>query len=301
MFNKPNTMLGSGLFLCEQLFSQKVKITSPYIMPDALEKVDGTSGQETAAFVARIGQSPRVFLLYQPTLNTYAGKLVEVARMIKESAYDIVLCPMRGARMPGVQAALVCQTEPFRPFDGSDMAQQFNDERILADLRRLTRETPKSSDQRKIGVLDTAVGGDSCRQMARLLRQLNDQGKEQWVVTFHLVHADGRIPPRAGQAYSSGNKQLIIRIHYHEVTDLLIEDEARLLGYDVSRGGGQSHIVPYQQDGQILLYGPEEAALYRRAPLDESMLALVGREIMNLILTMPDIKPVNLDYWPYGS
>ncbi len=300
MFNRPGTILGSGMFLCEQLYSQPVNITSPYIKPAALEKVDGAVGQETSGFVVRTRESPNVFPVYQPTLVTYAGKLVEVARIFKEGAYDIVLCPMRGARMPGMQADLVCQTEPFRPFDGSDMAQRFNDERILTDLCRLIRDVAKAGEQRQIGVLDTAVGGDSCRHMARLLRQLNDEGKEQWGVTFHLVHADGRVPPRASEAYSYGNRQFIVAIHYHGVTHLLIEDEARLLGYDVIRGGGQSHIVPYQKDGQILLYGPDGATLYRKAPLDESMLALVSREMMNLILTMPDIKPVNLDHWPYG-
>ena len=43
-----------------------------------------------------------------------AAKLVEVSRLIKESAYDIVLCPMRGARLAGLQADLVCSTEPVQ-------------------------------------------------------------------------------------------------------------------------------------------------------------------------------------------
>jgi hypothetical protein len=41
--------------------------------------------------------------------------------------------------------------------------------------------------------------------------------------------------------------------------------------------------------------------LFRRAPLDETMIALVSKEILELIQPMPDIMPGNLDYWPYGS
>jgi hypothetical protein len=46
---------------------------------------------------------------------------------------------------------------------------------------------------------------------------------------------------------------------------------------------------------------PAKTKLYHRAPLDETMISLVSKEIMDLIQRMPDIKPVNLDYWPYGA
>jgi hypothetical protein len=34
-----------------------------------------------------------------------------------------------------------------------------------------------------------------------------------------------------------------------------------------------------------------------RAPLDETMIAIVSREIQKRIQQMPDIKPLNLDLW----
>ena len=67
-----------------------------------------------------------------------------------------------------------------------------------------------------------------------------------------------------------------------------------------TRGAGQSHIRPFQQEGQIMIYGKDAAKLLPKAPLDETMISLIGKEMMGLILTMPEIKPVNLDYWPYG-
>jgi hypothetical protein len=130
-------------------------------------------------------------------LSRYAETLVEVSRVIKESAYDVVPCPMRGARMPGLQGNVVCQSEPFEPFEGTDMAQKFNDQRILSDLRRLIHKRPDARKSRNIGVLDTAVGGDSCGELARLLRRLNEEGKERWSVRFHLIDAEGRQPRRA--------------------------------------------------------------------------------------------------------
>jgi hypothetical protein len=157
-----------------------------------------------------------------------------------------------------------------------------------------------AAEQRKIGVLDTAVGGDSCRAMARLLRQLNDEAVQAWSVQFHLIYGADRYPSRATEAYSSGGKLFQVDVVYHEVASLLIEDEPGLLGYDVNRGSGQSNIVRFRQEGQILVCDTQGATLFRKAPLDETMIALVGREMAKLIQTMPDIKPVNLDYWPYG-
>ena len=62
------------------------------------------TGPQADAFVARTKQSQGVFSVSQAVLTRYAQKLVEVARIIKENTYDIVLCPMRGARMPGLQS-----------------------------------------------------------------------------------------------------------------------------------------------------------------------------------------------------
>jgi hypothetical protein len=293
MFNTPYTHVGSGLFVCEQLFTQPITITSPFIKDSApIMPVEQVDAWEVDFFVNRMKREPNVYRMRQDVVKQYATKLIEVARIIKESAFDIVLCPMRGARMPGLQADLVCQTELFSPFDGADMAKGINDDRILGELR--------AGDERKIGVLDTAVGGDSCCAMARLLRQINDEAKQRWSVVFHLIYGDGKYPSRSTGAYSFRTKNFDVAIQTHEVTSLLIEDEPGMLGYSVVRGMGQSYIQPFQQEGQIMTYGKEGAKLLPNAPLDETMISLVGREMMNLILTMPDIKPVNLDYWPYG-
>jgi hypothetical protein len=300
LFKTPGTHIGSGLFICDQIFARSITITSPFIKSSApIEPAERVDPPEVDSFMNQLKKDRHIYRIQREVLTGYASKLIEVARIIKESAFDIVFCPMRGARMPGLQADLVCQTEPFSPFDGSDMAKEMNDNRILGDLRRLLSELP-ASEERKIGVLDTAIGGDSCYAMARLLRQLNEEAKQKWIVTFHLIYGDGRFPSRATGAYSFQTHAFKVAIQYHQVSSLLIEDEPGMLGYSVNRGAGQSYIVPYQQDGQIVIYGKDGATLFRNAPLDETMISLVGKEMMDLILTMPDIKPANLDYWPYG-
>jgi hypothetical protein len=50
-----------------------------------------------------------------------------------------------------------------------------------------------------------------------------------------------------------------------------------------------------------MVYGHNKVTTYRKAPLDETMIALLAKEIMNQIQTIPDIKPVNLEDWPYGA
>lgn len=300
MFNRPDAILGSGLAIAESYLSGALRFTYPYVKPGTLEVVQAVTGSAVNSFVAGFNKAPNVIAVHEPTLSTYAGKLFDIAYSIKASAYDIVLCPLRGARMAGVHVDLVCETEPVRAFDGSDMAQRTNDERILGELHRLIWDLPLRSERRELAVLDTAKGGDSCREMTRLLRQLHERRQEQWAVTFHLIHAEGQQPPRARQAFDFRCDTFAVTITYHPVTELLIEDEAKLLGYDIVRGGGQSRIIPFQQDGQILLYGLREAKLFRAAPLDESLLALVSDLMAEHMLTMPDIKPVNLDHWPYG-
>ncbi len=119
-------------------------------------------------------------------------------------------------------------------------------------------------------------------------------------MTFHLIYGEGKYPSRSTGAYSFRTKTFEVVIQTHEVTSLLIEDEPGMLGYSVTRGAGQSYITPYQHEGQIMIYGKKGATLFRNAPLDETMIGLVGQEMMKLIQMMPDIKPVKLDYWPYG-
>lgn len=299
MFDPPQTLVGSGLWIAPPLVYKSVEISSPYVQPSApIEPECSMVGvAETSRYVDAMKRERSPFIIKQRVLTAYASKILEVARILKESGYGIILCPLRGARLPGMQAGVICQTQSFRAFDGTDLSRATNDDRILRVLRQLITEQPRTDETRKIGVLDTAIGGDSCRAFSRLLRQLNDEAKEPWHVYFHLLHEEGRLPTRANQAYCNQSATFHICISYHAVRSLLIEDEAGLLGYGVARGGGESRVVRYQQDGQVLLVEDDKATLFRAAPLDETVISLVATEIMNLIQSQPDLTRIDLNYW----
>jgi hypothetical protein len=299
MFDPSQTFVGSGLWFAPPLVYKAVEISSPYIPPSApIEPEYSIAGRaETSRFVDVMKRERSPFIIKQRVLTAYASKIFEVARILKESGFGIILCPLRGARLPGMQADVICQTQSFRAFDGTDLSRGTNDHRILVVLRQLIAEMTRTDDTRRIAALDTAIGGDSCREFTRLLRQLNDESKEPWHVHFHLLHEEGRPPTRANQAYGYQSATLKISISYHAVRSLLIEDEASLLGYGVARGGGESRVVRYQKDGQVLLIEDDKATLFRSAPLDETVISLVAREIMNIIQSQPDLVPIDLDFW----
>jgi hypothetical protein len=232
------------------------------VPPTLLKIADCVEG---APAVAKLKKSTGVFTVSEPVLIQYADKLVAVARILKENSYDVILCPLRGARMPGLQAELVGNSNAFSAFDGTDMGAGLNEKRILDDLRRLIFEKEPSPHPRRIAVLDTARGGDSCRELARLLYEVNYyEREEEWIVDFDLIHAAERRPPRAYQAYRYGFGQMQIAIFYHAVQSLLIEDEPALLPFGAKPHYTLNSKVVATSDGDTLIplcSGHETASL----------------------------------------
>jgi hypothetical protein len=54
VFNQPTTIVGSGLFVCEALRFQPVKITAPYVKSAQLEPIDQETGSQADLFVDRL-------------------------------------------------------------------------------------------------------------------------------------------------------------------------------------------------------------------------------------------------------
>lgn len=299
MFDMNDSPIPSGIYLCQPLVLQATQITNPFF-PGAspVEAQEVAMGKDAESLYASAKQAPTFFVVNRPIVMDYAVELVRAARLIREREYDLVLCPLRGARLPGLQARVMSDNaDTFRPFDGTGMAQGSNDERILREVREIIFSTPVRSDPRKVGVLDTAKGGDSCHSLARLLSTLNQEAGQDWLVRFHLLHAADRTPPRASQAYSFGSRTFEVEIDFHPVANLLIEDEPALLGYDISREGSQSSSHRLQQDGHILYRDKERAILFREAPLDETMIGIVTNEISQHIQGLPDAQLIDPDRW----
>lgn len=299
MFDMNNSPIPSGIYLCQPLVLQTIQVTNPFF-PGAspVEPQEIAVGEDAKKLYASAKQSQDCFVVNRPIVMDYAVELVRAARLIREREYDLVLCPLRGARLPGIQARVMADNaDNFRSIDGTGMAQGSNDARILRELREIIFSTPGKSEPRQLGVLDTAKGGDSCHNMARLLSLLNKESEQEWGVRFHLLHAADRTPPRATQAYSYGSQTFQVEIDYHPVADLLIEDEPALLGYDITRQGSQSFSHRLQQDGSILYRDREKATLFRKAPLDETMIGIVTDEVSHHIQGLPDAQLIDPERW----
>jgi hypothetical protein len=303
-FEQPVTVIGSGAYCFERLiqgrtYQPPIEMTGPCVTPwSTLQPERYESGPGIDLFVSEMKKRPDVFSVQQNTLSDYAQTIVQVARVIKESQYDVILCPLRGARHPGLHANIMCKNEPFSPFDGAHLAQGENDGRILDDLRRIVTGLSTSAKPLKISVLDTAVGGDSCREFARLLSLLNGQLKGRWAVDFHLIYGAEKFPRRSWDAGGYTSETLKINVKHHEVTNLLVEDEVRMLGYDLAEDGSGTRIVRVSHLGQIMVYNSTEAKVFKEAPFDEMMVAIVGAEIADELRTLPEVRPVNLDQQP---
>jgi hypothetical protein len=107
-----------------------------------------------------------------------------------------------------------------------------------------------------------------------------------------------KFPRRSWEACNYSSETLSINIQHHKVTNLLVEDEVRALGYDLVQGSEGTYIVRVSQVGQIMVYNSTEAKVFQEAPFDEMMIAIVGAEVADEIRTLPDVTPVNLDPEP---
>jgi len=299
MFDQPSNYIPSGIYLFAPLVCNTISLANPfYYGASPVEPEERATGENAKSLIMFQKDKPSCFLVHKSVVMDYAAELVRAVRMIKEMDYQLILCPFRGARMPGIQARVMSDNaDLFKPFDGTGMGRGVNDERILNELDAIFSRSPIQTGSRKIGVLDTAIGGYSCCGLARLLGTLNEQTDQQWTIGFHLLHSVNRRPPHADEAKRFQTSRFSLYIYYHSVADLLIEDEPLLLGYDTKQteSGLISHRL--QSDGQILYAGQDDVTLYRRAPPDEIMIGIVGEEISRQIHSLPDARLVDPNYW----
>src|SRR5262245_19007272 len=80
-------------------------MTGPCITPwSTLQPQRYEPGPSIDLFVAEVKNRADDFSVQQNILSDYAQTIVHVARIIKEGQYDVILCPLRGARHPVLQA-----------------------------------------------------------------------------------------------------------------------------------------------------------------------------------------------------
>lgn len=298
MFDTPGNYVPSGIYLAPPLLAYAVNITNPFFRENSpLVIVEMAHGDDSPKLVEKLKKQPQIYQVQRALIHDYAEKLVGAARIIKESDYDLVLCPLRGGRLPGLQARIICNDmQLFRPFDGTNLSRGGNDKRAMEDLRNIIADGAVLPS-RKIAVLDHAKGGNSCDALARLLGLINADTTEKWTVDFFLLHPSDHRPSRASNAYSYQTVKYGVQVFLHPVSSLLVEDEDALLGYEVQQAGENSYSSRLQIEGQLLLIEPGKTTLLKAAPLDETLIAVVGEEIGNVIAGIEDVTLVDPDYW----
>lgn len=300
VFETPNDYIPSGVWLAPALvgFTTSTKISNPFYQSNSRNQIETIEfGDGALKLIESSLNKQGVYRVQKTQVSDYASRLVNVARMIKESNHDLVLCPLRGGRLPGLQAQIICDDPNlFHPFDGTDMSRGTNDNRISEELRAILSDNRFSKNLR-IAVLDHAKGGDSCKAMSRLLSQINATTQNTWMVDFYLLHQADHNPERSGHAYGYQNKRFRVQVLKIAVEGLLIEDESALLGYQVSRSDRGTYSQRLQVDGRLLIIESDKATLLKPSQIDEVLIGVVGEEIGNAITQISDAKLVDPDYW----
>lgn len=298
LFDTPPNLVPSGVYLARPLVvhTAAISITNPFFVSNSPVQIEqSATGDEAKKLANSCEGDPNVIVVNRPIVMDYSVELIRVSRIIKESQYDIVLCPLRGARLAGLQSRLICDDENFFPFDGTDMSRGARDEEIETVLRE--RILGDTKDRRSIGVLDHAKGGYSCEALTRRLKEVHEHTGEHWDVTIHLMHPADSQPIFARKAYEHQSSTFVVQVRYYPVSDLLVEDEDKLLGYGVKVSQDRVESFRLETRGQILYRDDQFASLMKPAPLDQTLFGVVSNEVGNTLSGMEDVALVEPDYW----
>jgi hypothetical protein len=299
LFDIPVGMVPSGEYMATPLVvhTASVSITNPFFSSNSPVKVEQFwDGDRSGNLIDACKRNPDIVVVNRPLVLDYSAELIKAARVIKELDYDLVLCPLRGARLAGVQSSLICDNpDNFAAFDGTDMSRGNRDDEIKNALRDILLASPSS--RRTIGVLDHAKGGHGCEALTRLLSEIHSETDEEWGVDFHLMHAVENHPSKANKAYQHRSTTFQVQQYFYPVTDLLVEDEDKLLGYGVHKVSDTTESFRFESEGQILYVDGHNASLLQRAPLDKTLFGLVANEVGHTIAKSDDMTLIVPDYW----
>ncbi|HEV3313118.1 MAG TPA: hypothetical protein VG815_21620 [Chloroflexota bacterium] len=290
------TPCGSGVFQGMTVLGLgDQKIRSTFVEQNSpLQEKEQFWGLDADKFVAEAMKQPATYVVPKLHIMSYSERIVQIARMIKERRYDIVIAPLRGAALAGRQLEPMCAPYAVESIDAGDMGRGLNHDRIARDLQDAICDKPKRNERRLIGVVDTAVGGHSCLALTEILRSLQSKANDPWYVGFHLLHAASRTPNVNSVRSLPKSEWFEVEVRLHPVEDLIAEDKNAFLGSELVREPGWSRVVQYRTDGTIVVYeSGVRAVVYQEAALDDVLVALVARENIEEINTL-QLTPIDL-------
>lgn len=295
----PTNYAPSGEYICAPTLLSTVSIANPFYLRDSPLSIDDVGiGRQGDLLQEKMREDRDAVFVTKSALRSYSDRIVGIARHFKEKDYGLVLCPLRGGRMPSVQVATMCEaSDKFAAFDYADGAQGQNDKRIINDLLGILDPLGRE-DLRQVAVLDAAKGGNGATELSRIL--YDDVFPElggQWECDFHLLYADDRDPPSTSRVYGHRTKAISFDVQHHPVSSLLVEDQEALLGYKIVRDENGSQVHPLRAEGQLVVVDENEATVYAKNPLDQVVIGAVGGEIKEALDRLNDARLNDPSYW----
>lgn len=281
----------SGEFICGPILANTIAINNAYFPHDSpLTVKEYAYGRDAVKLYDACGSTPHILRVNREHFTEYASQIVKGVRIVNEMSYDVVLFPLRGVRNVAVQATVMSpDNSNYWAIDGTQMWNSHNDQRIQGDLRSILAHEKYQGRHLRIGIVDTAKGGNGCHALANHFDQIHTDNNAQWDLHFHLFHSQYRDPALARTVITNqGNVRKAV--DFYPVQDLLFEDESRLLGYELIKEGKKTFAQRFQEEGQILLPVENGYALYEPAPLDTTMIAIMGNAITEELQTLPDVE-----------
>lgn len=237
-------------------------------------------------------------IITREQIDSYADRLVDVARNLAERPIDLMIVPYRGGLTPSLHLQVMNKFQyPQLPLGFSAGSQERNrqsiEEELIWNLERF-----REREQLLIGVIDAAIRGDSSLKLADILKSAKRHfEKQRWRVVFHLLHSDEKYPtpPLVKDIAKFNADSLGFEVELHKVPSLLVEDWDEGIGL---RADWQNGICYYKTttDGQVISKLPDgNVAVLHSNNLPTLIHSFIANSVTDSMLTNPTLtlKPTS--------
>jgi len=237
-------------------------------------------------------------IITREQIDSYADQLVAVASNLAERPIDLMIVPYRGGLTPSLHLQVMNKFKyPHFPLGFSRGSQERNRQSIEDELV-WNLERFREREKLLIGIIDTAIRGDSSLKLADILNSAKRHFyKQQWRIVFHLLHSDEKYPtPPLVKGIANFNaERLWFEVELHKVASLLVEDWDEGIGL---RAAWQNGICYYRTttDGQVISKLPDgSVAVLHSNNLPVLIHSFIAHSVTDSMLTNPalSLKPNN--------
>lgn len=231
-------------------------------------------------------------IITREEIDSYADQLVNVARNLAERPIDLMIVPYRGGLTPSLHLQVMNKFQyPQLPLGFSAGSQERNRQSIEDELI-WNLEQFREREQLLIGVIDTAIRGDSSLKLADILKSAKRHfEKQQWRIVFHLLHSDEKYPtpPLVEGIVKFNFDTLWFEVELHKVPSLLVEDWDEGIGLRADWKNGFCYYKT-TTDGQVISRLPDgNVAVLHSNNLPTLIHSFIANSVTDSMLTNPNL------------